>query len=91
MIVEQTKLSQEELSTLNQLQDTQNKIIGNLGQLEYNIQLLELQKEKLTEQIEELKKSETKVGEELTKKYGNGTVDLESGVFTKSEPNLETS
>jgi len=83
--MEQIKLSQEELNVLNDLQSTQNQIIANLGQLEYNIQLLELQKEKLTEQIEELKKSETKVGQDLTQKYGNGSIDLNSGVFTKTE------
>ena len=58
--MEQIKLSQEELSTLTQLQETQSNIINTLGQLEYNIQLLELQKESLTEQIEELKKAENK-------------------------------
>ena len=89
--MEQTKLSQEELNTLLQLQENQNRIITSLGQLEYNIQLLELQKDKLTEQIEELKKSETKIGQDLTAKYGNGSVDLNSGTFTQVESNLETS
>ena len=32
--MEQIKLSQEELNTLNQLQETQNNIINSLGQLE---------------------------------------------------------
>ena len=54
--MEEIKLSQEEIEVLTKLQDTQNNIISTLGQLEYNIQLLELQKESLTEQIEELKK-----------------------------------
>ena len=83
--MEQIKLSQEELSTLTQLQETQSNIINTLGQLEYNIQLLELQKESLTEQIEELKKDENKDGQDLTEKYGNGSIDLNSGVFTKTE------
>lgn len=83
--MEQIKLSQEELDVLSQLQQTQNNIINSLGQIEYNIQLLELQKEGLINQVEELKKNETKIGQDLTTKYGNGTIDLESGVFTKSE------
>lgn len=82
--MEEIKLSQEEIKTLSKLQETQNNIIATLGQLEYNIQLLELQKENLTEQIEELKKSELKIGQDLTKKYGNGSIDLDTGVFTKS-------
>jgi archaellum component FlaC len=82
--MEEIKLSQEEIEVLTKLQDTQSNIISTLGQLEYNIQLLELQKESLTEQIEELKKSEVKIGQDLTKKYGNGSIDLDTGIFTKS-------
>jgi hypothetical protein len=89
--MEKIKLSQEELNTLEQLQNTQNQIINSLGQLEYNIQLLELQKEQLTEEIEKLKGSEMDIGEKLTQKYGNGSIDLESGFFTKMKSNLETS
>tara|TARA_R110002049_G_scaffold193172_1_gene362013 strand:- start:1864 stop:2133 length:270 start_codon:yes stop_codon:yes gene_type:complete len=89
--MEQIKLSQEELNILTQLQETQNNIINSLGQLEYNIQLLELKKEKLTEEIENLKKTEKEIGEDLNKKYGNGSIDLISGTFTSSESNLETS
>ena len=83
--MEQIKLSQEELDIIQQLQVKQGEIINHLGQLEYNIQLLELQKEDLTEQIEQLKKSETKIGKDLTEKYGNGSIDLSSGFFTKTE------
>ena len=82
--MEEIKLSQEEIETLTKLQDTQSNIISALGQPEYNIQLLELQKEGLTEQIEELKKTELKAGQDLTKKYGNGSIDLDTGLFTKS-------
>ena len=89
--MEQIKLSQEELNTLNQLQETQNNIINSLGQLEYNIQLLELKKEKLTEEIENLKETEKQIGEDLSKKYGNGSIDLASGLFTKTESNFENS
>lgn len=83
--MEQIKLSEEELNTLNQLQTKQNEIIASLGQLEYSIQLLELQKEGLTEEIEKLRESESKIGKELTEKYGNGSIDLNSGLFTKTE------
>lgn len=83
--MESIKLSQEEINAITQLQAKQNEIIASLGQLEYSIQLFELQKEKLTEEIEKLKESESKVGKDLNEKYGNGTIDLESGLFTKTE------
>jgi|TARA_R110002049_G_scaffold226229_1_gene398283 hypothetical protein len=89
--MDEIKLSEEELNKLIHLQETQNQIIDNLGQIEYNIQVLELQKEKLTEKIEQLKKSEVKVGQDLTEKYGNGSISLNSGTFTKAKSNLESS
>ena len=82
---EQIKLSQEELDTIKQLQQSQQDLISRFGQLEYQMQLLELQKDQLVETMGELQKEETKIGQELTQKYGNGTVDLESGTFTKTE------
>jgi len=82
---EQIKLSQEELDNIKQLQQQQQNLIGQFGQLEYQMQLLELQKDQLVETIGKLQQDEQKIGEELTQKYGNGTVDLESGMFTKTE------
>ena len=49
------------------------------------MQLLELQKDQLVEAMGELQTRETKTGQDLTEKYGNGTVDLESGMFSKTE------
>lgn len=82
---EQIKLSQEELDTIKQLQQKQQDLINRFGQLEYQMQLLELQKDQLVETISKLQQDEQKTGEALTQKYGNGTVDLESGMFTKTE------
>ena len=82
---EQIKLSQEELDSIKQLQNQQQALIGQFGQIEYQVQLLELQKDQLVETMGELQKEETNTGQELTQKYGNGTVDLESGTFTKTE------
>jgi len=82
---EQIKLSTEELETIKQLQQKQQDLISRFGQLEYQMQLLELQKDQLVETIGQLQQDEQKTGEALTQKYGNGTVNLESGMFTKTE------
>jgi hypothetical protein len=47
--------------------------------------LLELQKDQLVETIGKLQIEEKEIGTNLTEKYGNGTVDLESGMFAKTE------
>jgi hypothetical protein len=81
--MEQIKLLQEEINTLKSLQTRQLDIASSLGRVEYNLQLLELQKEKIIEDLENLKKEEEKTGAELSKKYGNGSIDIDQGTFTK--------
>lgn len=82
---EQITLSQEELDSIKQLQQQQQDLIAKFGPLEYQIQLLELQKDQLVDAIGKLQQDEIKIGNELTQKYGNGTVNLDSGTFTKTE------
>tara|TARA_R100001460_G_scaffold64023_1_gene104161 strand:+ start:1322 stop:1576 length:255 start_codon:yes stop_codon:yes gene_type:complete len=82
---DQIKLPQEELDFIKQLQTDQQNLITQFGTIEYQIQLLELQKEQLIESLNELRGRELTTGNKLTKKYGNGTLDLESGTFTKTE------
>tara|TARA_R110000822_G_scaffold135878_3_gene273392 strand:+ start:61 stop:315 length:255 start_codon:yes stop_codon:yes gene_type:complete len=82
---EQIKLSQEELDSIKQLQNEQQSLVNQFGQLEYQMQLLELQKDQLVETIGKLQNEEKEIGTNLTEKYGNGTVDLESGMFAKTE------
>ena len=82
---EQIKLSQEELNAIKELQSQQQNLITQFGQLEYQMQLLELQKDQLVETMGELQVKEIKTGKDLTEKYGDGTVDIETGIFTKPE------
>ena len=79
-----SKLLQEEINTLKKLQTRQLDIASSLGRVEYNLQLLELQKEQIIEDLENLKKEEEKSGIELSKKYGNGSIDIDQGIFTKT-------
>lgn len=76
------KLSEKEINDLKNIQQEQDQLITNFGQLEYQIQSLELEKDKLTEMLESLKKQEVIIGKELNSKYGDGVVNLETGTFT---------
>tara|TARA_B100002019_G_C21200068_1_gene563533 strand:- start:158 stop:409 length:252 start_codon:yes stop_codon:yes gene_type:complete len=80
---EPTQLLQEEIDNLNQLQETQQAIITRFGQLEFQIQSLEIQKDQLVEAMGQLKENEKTIGQQLNEKYGNGTINLESGTFIK--------
>ena len=81
--MEPTKLLQEEIDSLNQLQQAQQNIVTQFGQIEVQLQTLELQKDILVENLKQLKEQETTVGKQLNEKYGDGTINLEQGIFIK--------
>ncbi len=75
------KITPEELKSLKNIQDTQEALVLKFGELEFQIQNLELEKEKLVEQLESYKNKEKKLAEQLTEKYGKGTINVEKGTF----------
>jgi hypothetical protein len=79
-----TKLTESEILQIKELQDQQDSLINSFGQLEYQIQLLELQKKGLLELLESIRTKEKDLAQELTQKYGNGTINIEEGTFTKN-------
>lgn len=78
-----TKLTEQEISQLQTLQQEQDQLITNFGQLEYQVQLLEIQKEKLIEQLENSKVKENEVANKLNEKYGDGVINIKEGTFSK--------
>jgi hypothetical protein len=79
-----TKLTESEILQIKELQDQQDSLINSFGQLEYQIQLLELQKKGLLELLESIRTKEKDLAQELTQKYGNGTINIEEGIFIKT-------
>jgi predicted nucleic acid-binding Zn-ribbon protein len=81
--MEQIFLTQEELQQVNQLNSERADLISKFGTIEYEIQNLELDKKKLTEQLIELNKKSLQTGDELQQKYGEGNINIETGEFLK--------
>ena len=75
-------LTQEELTQLKSLREQQNTLLMNLGSIEYRMSLLEQNKSELKNQVLELEKMNNELGAQLTEKYGNGTLNLETGEIT---------
>lgn len=75
------KLTPEEVTNLKTLQSEQQNLISTFGELEYQIQLLEIQKEKTIEKLEQFKQQETQLVNSLTAKYGDGIINLEKEIF----------
>lgn len=75
------KLTSEEVTNLKTLQSEQQNIISTFGELEYQIQLLEIEKEKIVEELEQFKQQEKQLASILSTKYGDGIINLEKEVF----------
>ena len=86
---EEVKFTEEELKTLNEVQDGYVQLRGDFGQLymsrvRLNSQFADLDKleDDLNKNFEDLQNKERKFLDETTKKYGQGSLNPESGVFT---------
>ena len=82
--MEKTVLNKEEITQLSSLQEQQNDFVIQLGQTEYQINILERQKISIKQQIEKFEESQVQLAKQLEDKYGQGSVNLESGEFLKA-------
>ena len=83
-----TKLSNEELEELKSIQSKYLELTAQLGQVNLEkisltlaLQSIEEELSKLQGVFLELKELESKIQQAFTKKYGIGTLNLESGEF----------
>jgi hypothetical protein len=79
--MEKKVLTQEEIQSLKNIQSNQSLLIEQLGLLEYKIQILELEKQKLKQTLQNQLETEEQIGKQLQQKYGDGNIDLEKGEF----------
>jgi len=82
--MEKTVLTKEELNSLATLQKDQDNFVVQLGQIEYQINTLEKQKNIIKQNIESFENKQVEIGDQLKEKYGEGTINLENGEFVKS-------
>ena len=73
------KLSESELSILNDFQSRNNDIVVQVGAANLRIDALKRQLNEELEKFQELQKEQAKFGKELQEKYGDGNLDLEKG------------
>ena len=74
-------LTPEELFLINRLNIQREKIKSQLGNLEYELQLLNQEKNKVIQELYILEESLIKAGNELQDKYGEGALNLKTGEF----------
>lgn len=84
-MAESKVLSKDELSQLVQFQEKERQLIFDFGRVEIQIQNLEIQKDDLIEAKKQLETESGNFSKELTKKYGEGTINLETGEISPTK------
>jgi len=89
MAEQEVKFTEEEMKTISNLQQIYVNLQNTLGQLsvtrirlEQKLTDLGVNENAVVEQFKENQKNETNFVEEINKKYGDGNLDLSTGVFT---------
>jgi chaperonin cofactor prefoldin len=85
------KLTEEELQQIKELQSQYNKFIFELGSIEAQLQnilatklAIETEKNNTLEDIKKLGEREKELVSTLQEKYGQGSIDIETGEVTSA-------
>mgnify|MGYP001281942016 FL=1 len=83
------KFTKDELNSIEELRNNYNSVTNALGMLEVSrmqtekrLETIEGDKIRLETQYEQLTMAEKELINSLTEKYGQGSIDINSGVFT---------
>ena len=79
--MEKKVLTQEEIDKIKKLKEQFEDLTINAGNVEIQIMNLQLQKDQIKSNLQQLQQQEKVVAQELEEKYGDGTISLESGEF----------
>ena len=77
----ETKLTEEEMKSIKNARNGFDEITVKFGQVEVEIANLSSTKEMLIKELSELKNTEREIVKNITEKYGDGELDINTGVF----------
>ena len=76
------KFTETELKVIRDLQLKIQQVTNTAGQLFLAKLKLKKQEDEVNKQLSTIEKEEKTIADKLTKKYGKGSLDIESGEFT---------
>jgi hypothetical protein len=76
------KLSEEELQQIKEIKQEYTNLALSLGELELQKANLEKDKLRFLNYQDQLGNKETELAKQLTEKYGNGSINIETGEIT---------
>ena len=79
--MEKKVLTQEEIDKIKNLKQQFEDLTITAGNVEIQIMNLQLQKDQIKSNLQQLQQQEKVIAQELEEKYGDGTISLESGEF----------
>lgn len=79
------KLTQEELQRIQQLQNQSQGIVNELGTIEITRMNLDTRYGAAKEALNALREAEQGLAKELQEKYGDGTINLDTGEIELTE------
>ena len=74
--------SSDEINKIKKLREEITNLAASFGKLYINKIKFEEQETLLKNKLSSLEEQEKQIAENLTKKYGKGSIDLETGTFT---------
>ena len=86
---EEVKFTEEELTQVQNIQRSYQNVQNQFGQLKLAQLRLDEQEIQLKDSLNKIQNDETKFLDSITKKYGQGNLNPETGVFTPTENKSE--
>jgi hypothetical protein len=83
--MENVTITQEELATITSLQEQYAEITAKLGQVHIEQLNLKIYQNSLETAYQTLKEQENTLAQELNAKYGDGSLNLQTGEFTPNK------
>jgi hypothetical protein len=79
------KFTQEEINSITELQNKTQSVVFQLGQLKLSEMQLESRLEELKQNLTSIETEETTLADSFSKKYGIGSLNIETGEFTPTK------
>ena len=82
---EEVKFTEDELKQVQKIQQSYSSVQNNFGQLKLAQIRLDSQEVELEDTLKSIQENEQKFLDGINKKYGQGTLNPETGVFTPNK------
>lgn len=82
--MEKIVLTEEEIVKIKGLKDNFQNLVNIMGNLEIQIMNLQMRKDQLKSDFQQIQENEIVIAKELEDKYGQGSISLETGEFLPS-------